>query len=264
MNVTQQIYQAIVDHHRRFGQVPLREELQKNFCHDAADAVDPHLATLARDGLIVLEKSRGGRISLSGPARRTATRLGIQGFRAARPAEAGTEPGTLALDLGGIGLRLGDDAHALQVRDDSMCDAGVLPGDIAILKPGVPLSGEIVAAMAGEHTVLRRFLVIRGIPHLLAENRARPELYAAYDIQFHGVLRALLRTEFGGPGHACIRLETVSYLDGALPARRAASRPAPANRRGWPPAPQGIALNEPAAGFGTKSKNKRRTHGRGK
>ncbi len=254
MNLKQQIYHALVDHHRRFGQVPQRDELQQSFYHNADGTVDACLAALAREGLILLSGETPGHISLADAVASPAVEVGIQGYMV--PGR-----GTITLDLSGIGLPLGDETHALRVADDLMTDAGIQTGDIAILKPGVPLRGDIVAAIIDDRLVLRRFLVIRGIPHLLAENPGRPDLRAAFDTQLQGVLCALLRVDFGRTRQTVPDRATVSYSAEKLPpaARSAAhsGRTKPSKNL-WAQPPSGFALNEPSAGFDAKAKKKRR------
>ena len=105
------------------------------------------------------------------------------------------------------------DLFALVVRDDSMVDAGITQGDVAIIKAVAPERGEIVAIEESGVTVLRRYVVIAGIPHLLAENPCRPDLTVAYERPIQGTLWCLICTRPNGRGRLSAPMKKVSYLE---------------------------------------------------
>lgn len=100
----------------------------------------------------------------------------------------------LRLDLSCLGMNLPKDAYAIQVRDDAMIEAGILPGDIAILAPGLLRRGDIVAICEDGQICLRRYVMIMNIPHLLAEHPTAPGLVAAHEVTTYGALCSLVRT----------------------------------------------------------------------
>jgi len=76
---------------------------------------------------------------------------------------------------------IGKGTHfALHVKGDSMKDAGILNGDIAIiLKQATAENGNIVAAQInGEAITLKRFFLEKNRIRLQAENQAYPPIYA--------------------------------------------------------------------------------------
>src|SRR5205807_600621 len=63
--------------------------------------------------------------------------------------------------------------YALRVRGDSMINAGILSGDLAVFRAtNSPFNGALVAATVGEETTLKRFSTIDGRDFLVAENPA--------------------------------------------------------------------------------------------
>jgi repressor LexA len=62
---------------------------------------------------------------------------------------------------------------ALEVKGDSMIDAGILSGDIAIIRQQhTANNGDIVAALVDDEATLKKFKLQNGKIHLIAENKA--------------------------------------------------------------------------------------------
>ena len=198
MNIKRHIFEFILDNHSRWNCVPTRSEVHRMFAGRSND-LDLHLEQLEHEGLLKLGRDGGDTISLV-PTFPCARQIGLQGKPAKRLPHGPTDyaPGCVALDLRGVGITMEDDLFALLVADDSMIDAGLRRHDIAVLKPGGPARGEVVAVKVAGELALRRYIVVLGIPHLLAENPLRPELTPAHEHTFHGVLWGLIRTEPSG------------------------------------------------------------------
>jgi len=61
----------------------------------------------------------------------------------------------------------------LRVRGDSMAGAGILPGDLVIVRPQAHAEpGEIVVALLGEDATVKRLALVDGKPVLKPENPA--------------------------------------------------------------------------------------------
>jgi repressor LexA len=89
-----------------------------------------------------------------------------------------------------------DVTFALHVHGDSMKDAGILEGDIVVVrKTGEPAASDIVAATVDNETTLKRFRRDRrGRCWLHPENPAyRPIPLTSSDTTIHGVVIGLLR-----------------------------------------------------------------------
>jgi repressor LexA len=84
-------------------------------------------------------------------------------------------------------------SFALSVRGDSMKDAGILDGDIAIIEQSQTAeTGEIVVAMIDDSVTLKRFYRENNRIKLMAENPAYSPIYTQ-DVKILGRLKGLIR-----------------------------------------------------------------------
>ncbi len=83
---------------------------------------------------------------------------------------------------------------ALRVRGDSMINAGILDGDIAVIeqKP-VAEDGEIVVAAIEDSVTLKRYFKEKGRVRLAPENSAYSPIFTQ-DVRILGKLRGIVRT----------------------------------------------------------------------
>ena len=82
---------------------------------------------------------------------------------------------------------------ALRVQGDSMCDAGILDGDIAIVRRQEDAdNGDIVVAMIEEAATLKRFYRESNRVRLQADNAAYPPIFTQ-NLRILGKLRAVQR-----------------------------------------------------------------------
>ncbi len=82
---------------------------------------------------------------------------------------------------------------ALQVKGDSMQDAGIIDGDLAIfLHQNTADNGNIVVAMVNEAVTLKRFFKEKNRVKLKAENPVYPPIYTQ-NIQILGKLEYIFR-----------------------------------------------------------------------
>ena len=82
---------------------------------------------------------------------------------------------------------------ALRVKGDSMRGAGILSGDVAIIRHQVTAdSGEIVVAMVGEAVTLKRLFMEKNRVQLRAENESFPPIYTQ-DARILGRLACIVR-----------------------------------------------------------------------
>ncbi len=107
----------------------------------------------------------------------------------------GAYPGTCRnLSPSERAARAGQRPAALRVRGDSMINAGILDGDIAVIeqKP-VAADGEIVVAMIEDAVTLKRFFKEKGRIRLSPENPAYSPIFTQ-DVRILGKLRGIVRT----------------------------------------------------------------------
>ena len=83
---------------------------------------------------------------------------------------------------------------ALQVRGDSMKDAGIMDGDVVVVAhQETAENGEIVVAMVDDAVTLKRFFVEKNRVRLKAENPKYPPLYTQ-SVRILGRLAFLMRS----------------------------------------------------------------------
>lgn len=100
----------------------------------------------------------------------------------------------LSVTVDMIGYQPTRHTFALRVKDDSMNAKHLCPGDIVVLEHGEkPRSGNIVAALIGQETVLKTFLKKRGQSFLQSDNSKSPEIIPAETAVIQGVFKALIR-----------------------------------------------------------------------
>jgi repressor LexA len=129
-----------------------------------------HLDALERKGLI--RKTAGSSRGISVVGRRSAVTLPIVGTVRAGALQPAVEEidGYLAVDEAMV--RTGG-CFFLRVKGDSMVDAAIVDGDLALVRPQATAEkGEIVVAMVNGEATLKRFYRERGYIRLQPENSA--------------------------------------------------------------------------------------------
>lgn len=103
------------------------------------------------------------------------------------------QDGCLTVDPELLKLPRNARTFALQVRGDSMKQAGILEGDVVVMEFKEAQHGDIVAALIDGETTLKRFIVQNGAAYLRAANPKYPDLIPASELVIQGVQVALLR-----------------------------------------------------------------------
>jgi repressor LexA len=170
------------------GHAPSVREIGAEVDIRSTKAVKYHLDRLVEDGL--LERVPGQARSL-----RTASRpdsLPIVGRIA-----AGTPVLAIENVESHISLSKYQDGFLLRVAGESMRDAGIIEGDLVIVRPGVePNNGDIIAARLGDEATVKRFRRRGGRVVLEPENPDFKPVEvdpARDDFQVIGVVVGLLR-----------------------------------------------------------------------
>lgn len=136
---------------------------------------------------------RGIRLLKSNPHRPASTLPMLGRIAAGRPIEA--IPGRDELDLTDF---FGSNHYAIEVRGDSMIEAGILDGDTVIIRfSETAKNGDIVVALIDEsETTLKRFQRSRDgkyIKLIPANQDMEPMIYESERIRIQGVLIGQLR-----------------------------------------------------------------------
>jgi repressor LexA len=136
-------------------------------------------------------RHRGIRLCAADAAEGTLPLLGR--IAAGRPIEAVAVPEPIEVPAR---LRTGRPCYVLEVAGDSMCEAGILDGDLVVIEQrDHARDGEIVVALVrGEEATLKRIRQAPGRVLLLPENPAMaPMAYAPDEVQIQGVLVGQMR-----------------------------------------------------------------------
>jgi len=176
----QQTYDFICEYLDSHGYAPTLKEIANHLKINGNLGVLRHLDALEKKGFLrrTTGQSRGIVIS----ARLVSKSLPIVGSVAAGPLSEALEhvEGRLCVDSS---LVSGDDSFLLRVRGDSMIDAQIADGDLAVIRPqSVAENGDIVVAMLDGEATLKRFYREGGIIRLQPENsRLQPIILSAAD-----------------------------------------------------------------------------------
>ena len=152
-----------------------------------------HLQALIKAGFVEpLEgRHRGIRLAAEEFAADSLPFLGR--IAAGRPLEAPQQSETIQVPPR---LRTDKPCYVLQVRGDSMCDAGILDGDYVVIEHRrTAHNGEIVVALIrGEETTLKRIVQEPGLVTLLPANTAlEPLQFEPGEVEIQGVLVGQMR-----------------------------------------------------------------------
>jgi len=194
----QQILDFIRERVEAHGSTPSLREIMAQFGFTSPATVTSHLTLLEKKGAIRREPGRSRNIVLPDRENRPHLReIPVFGLiPAGLPADQVQEPDRqIAVDADFLQLSRNAKTFALEVRGDSMRDAGILDRDVVILEVALPRHRDIVAALIDGETTLKRYLVQDGQPFLHAENPDYPDLVPARELVIQGVFRALIRTQ---------------------------------------------------------------------
>ncbi len=165
----QQVYDFIVTYSDQNGYAPTLQEIAADLQVRGNLGVLRHLEALEKKGFIRRATGSSRGIVLLGRSRSSS--LPLVGSVAAGPLSEALEDieGYLMVDPS---LVHGDGCFALRVRGDSMIEAQILSGDLAIVRPQSDVvNGDIVVAMIdGEATLKRYFRETDGSVRLQPEN----------------------------------------------------------------------------------------------
>ncbi len=201
----QEIWDFLVDYVDRHGYPPTVREIGEQVGLASPSTVHAHLANLERAGYLKRDPTKPRALELTGlPHRRLASEAAAgQGLpllgqiAAGGPllAEQNVEdyvPMPEQLVRGGADF-------LLRVKGDSMIDAGILDGDLVVVrKTETAANGDIVVALAGDdetanEATVKRFFHEEGRIRLQPENRSLEPIYARH-VQILGKVVGVFRT----------------------------------------------------------------------
>ncbi|HUJ43685.1 MAG TPA: transcriptional repressor LexA [Opitutaceae bacterium] len=170
------------------GHPPATREIQRHFGFASQNAAMSHLRALARKGMV---EQLGGRAWALKAAEVQTYLFAVPvfgtipaGLPAANEQLAAEE---IQVDLTVFGLPRTAEVFGLHVRGDSMVNAHIVDGDVALLQRKPPRPGNIVAALIDGETTLKRLVLERKRPVLRAENPCYKDLIPTERLEIQGV-----------------------------------------------------------------------------
>lgn len=188
-----QVLEFIRDFIRTNRFPPTIREISQHFCFSVKGGYD-HVKALQRKGAVKCRGNRSRAIeitdgSAADPPMRSVPILGS--VAAGKPLFAEENfQGTVSVPAAGFAK---GQHFALHVKGDSMRDAGILDGDLVIVRHASDAeNGEIVVAMVDDAVTLKRFYKEKNRVRLKAENPRYPPIYTQ-NIRILGKLASLIR-----------------------------------------------------------------------
>jgi repressor LexA len=187
----QEIYDFVVGYVDRLGYPPTVREIGEAVGLASPSTVHAHLANLERAGLLRRDPTKPRALELTGPRRRAEAetadprRLPLVGEIAAGGpmlAEENIEDYVAVPEP----LSRGGEEFLLRVKGDSMVNAGILDGDVVVVRrQDTAQNGDIVVALAGQdeaadEATVKRFFREDGRVRLQPENDALEPIFAAH------------------------------------------------------------------------------------
>jgi repressor LexA len=157
------------------GHPPTVREVMEAFDFRSPQTAREHLDGLVEDGRLKKEPKVARGFRLPGRGEAPTVMVPLLGRVPAGPLALAIEDleGHLPVQT----RRAPDELFSLRVRGDSMKDAGILDGDLVIVRRQARAdSGEIVVAMVGDEATVKRFRVKRGRIELHPANDAYPPI----------------------------------------------------------------------------------------
>jgi len=184
---------------RKRGIAPTQREIAQRFGFASLNSVRSHLRLMEKKGMLnrLPSKARGLELKY-----RPVVGIPLAGHIAAgHPQIALQDPGEIVP----VSPEMfpGSDLFALRVRGESMKDAGILPGDIAVMnRQNEVADGEIAAVLLNDEATLKHFYRPGGAVILRAANRAFPDIVIRnderYSVKIPGKYVGLIR-DHGSP-----------------------------------------------------------------
>src|SRR5690242_9824600 len=201
----QEIWKFLTDYVDEHGYPPTVREIGQAVGLASPSTVHAHLANLERAGLIKRDPTKPRALELrrdpkpqAAPAADDVHRLPLVGEIAAGGpllADQNVEDYVAVPEP----LARGGEEFLLRVKGDSMVNAGILDGDIVVVRREQTASdGEIMVALAGDQewadeATVKRFFRENGRVRLQPENDALEPIYAEH-VQVLGIVTGVFRT----------------------------------------------------------------------
>lgn len=199
-----EILEYIVSFQKRVGRTPTGPEIATHFRFKDPSPAYQHLSLMEKKGFVELARAGQGKpmgIKLTDRAQNLfSTSWAVLGTIPAGPlSEVLAEETTQRIDrIDDLIPDLQPGDFFLSVSGDSMIEAGLVPGQYVIVRPGlVPKSGDICAVwVEGQGSTLKQIFFEDGVVRLQPANSIyKAQVYPAEIVRVQGVLVAALSIE---------------------------------------------------------------------
>jgi len=188
-----EVLQFISIYHDGHGYPPTIREIAEDFSMSVKGAYD-HVKALEKKGRLRLSDNRSRALEIVKSERtdRRLSEIPLLGSVAAGKPIFADENFRRNVQVPSEMIRAGN-CFAVEVRGDSMKEAGIFNGDLAIVEERLTAdNGEIVVAMIDDCATLKRFFLENNRVKLVAENPAYAPIYTQ-DVRIIGRLRGIIR-----------------------------------------------------------------------
>ena len=192
-----QIFDFIIEKKRQVGYPPSVREIGAGVGLSSSSTVHSHLTALEKKGLIKRDPTKPRALEIMGDKYSdshedgSSVKLPLIGQIAAGQPNLAEED---IEDYISVPKEIADDSSfLLKVSGDSMIEAGILDGDIVVIKKqAVADNGDIVAALVDDEATLKRFYKEDGSIRLQPENSSMQPTYPD-EVSIIGKATGLLR-----------------------------------------------------------------------
>ncbi len=188
------VLEFIKMHISSMGYPPTIREICGHFGFASPLSAKQHVDALHRKGYIRKSPLKGRGIEIAGIRPSGTISLPIVGrIRAGEPVPAAEEiESYISIDSG---IFRTDRGFGLSVVGDSMIDAGIFEGDIALIEPGHDIkNGDIVVVMIGDEATIKRFYRQGSKISLVPENRSmKPIVVRSSEVRIVGRVMGIIR-----------------------------------------------------------------------
>ncbi|MBI4842962.1 MAG: transcriptional repressor LexA [Nitrospirae bacterium] len=176
------------------GFPPTVREVASGFGFASPLSAQSHINALAKKGLLKKSPQKQRSLEIAGVNPAEKNKIPLLGtVRAGAPVLAVENiEGYINIDKNLFKVEGG---FALRVKGDSMIDAGILEGDIALISTEAePKNGDIVVALIEDEATVKRFFLAKTIVRLVPENKEMtPMVFKAEEVKIIGRVKGILR-----------------------------------------------------------------------
>ncbi|MBN2652682.1 MAG: repressor LexA [Spirochaetales bacterium] len=192
----QAILNYIKDYKTHYNYFPSRKEMAETF-EISTKAIQDHLKAIEKKGKIRISQNTARTIEVLDEEfipKSNSRKIPILGTIAAGTPIFTEEVFEDFIEISEDRLSANFEYFGLNVRGESMIDAGILEDDIAIIqKCKTANNGEIIAALVNEEAItLKRYYLEQNRIKLKAENKSIPPMYTR-NVEILGKLKLIIR-----------------------------------------------------------------------